>query len=598
MIRALALLGFWKLRNSLKTILSDPRKLVPVLIMVFAIGAPLAFVGLLLGPLSPIHQSRSMHFTDAMRQARRFPTHQLFNPAALSNAVWITLIAFGVLVIAIVLSGGLLAFSMSDVDYVFPSPISRRVILGFKLPSITGRTAIAFVLPLSMFAFMFSTLSQINADSTFVGFPWWATPAAIFLSLGIYVNLALVVTLTVNKRKIVERLFGVFALIVALYVGLTGALQGASTLSTVLTTGWSRWVFLPSTLAAEVMTAPISQHSPHHQIALLLSGYVVTLIPMFAVNSNWYEQSIVITEKISAIREAVKGGASPFTASLNPKTLKSRIGSGQLYTVPAFGRGAWALVWAHVCAAGKKPWLICLGPIVAGVLFGIYGSAFKIHSFAPTTSVTTDKSGQMHFYSYSGFATINSMGVFTQLMFFMTAAMLFQSFSQLSCLAAIKRRELINPLPIPGYQAVAADLVVPFGVLIVLCVSATVTAAIAGKEAIWLFAFNMCLLLPLRIAARMVLQYLVLLGYPDATDPTNRLMAGIAYGVAAIPLLLVELLVAVPAIIFHSVWSAVLPLAILQIPFFIGLLMLTGKAREKAIATGEPVTLLGTLRNR
>jgi hypothetical protein len=59
----------------------------------------------------------------------------------------------------------------------------------------------------------------------------------------------------------------------------------------------------------------------------------------------------------------------------------------------------------------------------------------------------------------------------------------------------------------------------------------------------------------------------------------------------AIPLFLAEIVVCIPAMLTQSVWAALIPLALIQFPFLFVLLAIAGRASERAIATGEPVSI-------
>lgn len=102
--------------------------------------------------------------------------------------------------------------------------------------------------------------------------------------------------------------------------------------------------------------------------------------------------------------------------------------------------------------------------------------------------------------------------------------------------------------------------------------------------------------MPLRLAGRIVLQHVVVMAYPDLTDKIQRLISMFIGTVVGIPFLIAEALICLPGILLHSVWAALIPLTLVQIPLGALFLFLAGRASERAIATGEPVSLIRLVR--
>jgi hypothetical protein len=355
-------------------------------------------------------------------------------------------------------------------------------------------------------------------------------------------------------------------------LGVVGWVYGLGTVEAVVESPWVWWIFLPSSLACESMIAGYSFHPALQPIGWLVLGYAVSLIPLFTSNANWYEQSIVSSERVSAIRQAARGGYSSLAAA-QAASLKRT--STKEYTVKPFGQGAMALLWAHLCAAMKRPLGNFIGPTLGGIGAGVFASL--------ATSAHKDTENL-------GFGVLFGIGMY--------CSMGFMASAKTACEAAIRRRELLSPLPIPGWQAVAANLGVPFVTGFLFFVSIAISYAFTRAPSWPLIAFGFGVGLPLRLAARMILQYIVGLGHPDATDKIQQFFAIGIYAMATSPFLAMEAILCIPGIFFHSLWVIFITLAIFQIPLTAFLLFLAGKASERAIASGEPVRITSLILKR
>ena len=102
--------------------------------------------------------------------------------------------------------------------------------------------------------------------------------------------------------------------------------------------------------------------------------------------------------------------------------------------------------------------------------------------------------------------------------------------------------------------------------------------------------------MPLRLAARMALQYLIGVIYADAADKIQQFFAIGVYGLLAMPFMIGEVIVAVPGILLRSYWISLAAVTLVQFPLILLFFFLAGKATEQAIASGEPVRLWGLLK--
>ena len=604
-MRAIGLMSFWKLRNSLRTLFTDPRKLIPVLLMLLVFAAPL-------GMYSFTRSMSSNMMKRAASARQRYAAQHLkliepgtkvtavtpqFDPSRftpprpkIDPAIFTTVLTLGLLLVAVsVLNTGLgdrlLALGASDVDYLFPAPISRRVILAYRLPSLMfGALGIALYL-----LFMISMLTQSsdpnlpNPGQTIA--PWWVNPLALFLSGGIYMNLAMFISVHVKNRKGYQQGLWICAGGFAICVAALFWSNGIVGVQAFLRSPILRAAFIPSTLAADTLIASYSQNPAGSMLLWLFVGYLASLAVLFSSNANWYEQSIASTEKWTALRQAAKGGVSGMMAA---KAGSYKYKSDKTYTISPFGRHAGALFWAHLCAAAKRPLPNIVAPIIAGIALGTIG--------AKVLQVATEKLSASH---HGPSSTASEGFVYTMVGFL--AFYYWQGFTAIartSSEASIRRRDLVSPLPIAGWKMVAADLGVPIlATSLCFAIGAVTYVALGGPKA-GLVAVGFGIVVPLRFAGRSVLQHIIVIAYPDLADKLQRLVSMFIGTIVGFPFLVIEAISCLPGLFLHSVWIGVIGLILIQLPLCWLFLFLAGKATERAIATGEPVRIFALFRGK
>jgi hypothetical protein len=415
--------------------------------------------------------------------------------------------------------------------------------------------------------------------------PWWVNPLGLFLSGGIYFNLAMFLSIQFKERGFFQKGLWVLGAILGVTVCYLAASGGIDLAVQFLQSPVLRTIFYPSALASDTILAAYSQQPASGPLGILLIGYAITLALLLCSNSNWYEQSIASTDKWTAFRQAAKGGWSGVMAV---KAASYKYRGSKTYTVAPFGRHAVALFWAHLCAAAKKPVPNFIIPMLAGLFVGGAG-ATAIHSIVGGLTRPGREGHAAGSGSESLGYTLLGIMIFYLWQGFMTT-------SRTASESTVRRRELIAPLPISGWKTVAADMGVPVCAVLICFVMATASyIAMGGPDAL-LVAFGFGIAMPLRLATRIVLQHIVVLAYPDLADKIQRLLSMLICTVVGIPFLIAEAVVCLPGLFLHSVWGALIPLALVQIPLGALFLFLAGRASERAIATGEPVSLLRLVR--
>ena len=432
-MRPVALLSWWKLRNSLRTLLSDPRKLIPF-----------AFIAVVLGcGFVPILLVRSMPRASALTQ--------IVDPTLVHAALSMAMVLVGLTILNTGLGDNLLAFAMPDVDYLFPSPISRRVVLGYRLPSLTAAAVFSVGIIVVMFSAFTGMIGLVVPKMGNTVSPAWLGLATVGICVGIYLNLALFVAVQFKNRNLSHRILTAGILMLLGGLGLVAWQLGIPAATKIVESPWLGWTLLPSRLATDALFAIFCHEPAGGPVMWLVFGYALSVIPLMVTKANYYEASIVSTERVATMRQAAKGGYASLMAA---KAAQSKYKSLRPYTVRPFGQGAVALFWAHLCAASKKWFATFVSPAIGGVIVGVAGAMVN------------------HVQKGLGYGVIAFSAFY--------ASIIFMTGGKTASEAAIRRRELISPLPIRAWKAVAAILGVPMLVYFILCVSTSFCYAIDG----------------------------------------------------------------------------------------------------------------------
>ena len=470
---ALLRLALWQLKNALRDALTNPRKLVPlVLVAIWVIGFGFLVTHTQVGSAPP---------TTLLSDFAR--THR-----AEANAVLFLLLS---LLVAAMLdrgfAGGTLTYSASDTDYLFLAPFPSRLVLGYKL--LMPAPAILLAILYNVFVF------RPPAGPALSALPAWATMAAFFACIGGYQNLTVAWDLVYGLGRSVplRRVYlGGVVLLVAYTVflrrryGLAGVI-GASE------HGLLPLLFYPCRLVADatVGVGVVKGWWASGQLALF---YLLTLALVLAPSVNFHEAAAGATERLARLQQAQRDGQFWLGAgaSKRPRAPMS---------LPPLGRGVWAIVWAHLSAAAKNP----LGNFAAPALFGIGLAVASLRTAAPAEEGSL-LVGMAALYYLMG-TTIGG-GIF----YFRRALL---------------REPLIRPLPLPAEAVVLAEvlprvlLAAPFYVTCGLFLLAF--GGSGSALAAWVL-----LCLPLVSLCLSLLQYAIALSYPSLED---KLQAAIAQGV-------------------------------------------------------------------
>jgi hypothetical protein len=553
-MKATALLSWWQFKNSLRTLLSDPRKLGPVLIFVLIVTPSIGF--LLLIPT--LNQSTGIKPPPVLDQPTFLAYCSLF------------VVIFGAWALYNGVSDASVAFPLSDVDYLFPSPISRRLVLGVRMPKLWVQ-----ILVLTAFIFVFMRMLTSMFESNLVaGFGWGffaglALNYAFFFTVGLNISIRLIERTRLTKTLGYLILAGLGALVAV------NLILGPSGIAAIANSKLFLWAAIPANSAIATLD-PSRSVFGLNPLGVLGFLFVVPTAALFVGQSNFYEQSIASSFKFAKMRAAAKTGGFAGLRAVKAESFKRK--SDKTYTVPPFGQGAGALFWAHLCSAAKTPVQNFVMPLLSGIGVGSLLAIFL---------------GDFASFGLS-FAII---GPFYASLFLITAA-------RTAGEGALRRRDLVTPLPIPCDSVVLADLGVPLLGAAILGISAGLTYAIAANVGKFHPVFRemnfymppwtailvgLAVLFPIRIGPRMTIQYLMVLAYPDRADKLQVLFSGCLTNLLTVPYFLIEAIACIPAILLRSVWLGLATVIVLNALFMWLMVLMSGKAVQRSLSSGEPV---------
>jgi len=481
MVRVMTLLAVWQLRNAIRTSLTDVRKLIPLLGIGFFVGTQVLSWFLLAGQTPP-------------RLAA--PEVLLQQSELIRTAAFLVLALISIGIVDYGFTEGFMAFSLADVDYLFPSPIPRRLILAYRL---AAKSLLALVQAGFFFYFFFwrMMLQTFAPERATLGAGAIAL-LGLFFCLGAYAGVAFALKMIFGFGRLGTVRRGVLVLL-ALFLGLVGWTfwQGGFTgvrdfAQNLVLVG----LFFPCRLAADCLVAPLVGDSATIPLLALAGCYVGSLAFLFSRNENFYEASLEGSEKAAKMLQAAK--EQNFAAMFAVQASGKRATGRKPYALPLFGRGGTALLWANLSAAAKRPFANLWLPLVGGL--------------AISTVIVVAVPPQFAAWVVGG---ANAYALFILSMSGM------QVFRQ-----SVGREPLIRPLPFKRWEVVLAD-VLPRSLISalfawgsggVLIGSGVTNAATVGTLLI--------ICLPAALFALNLIQYMVALWYPDAQDKLQQMLAG------------------------------------------------------------------------
>ena len=359
-----------------------------------------------------------------------------------------SLAVLGAMLFVLSLASGFLQqgprFTPSDIDFLFPTPISPRGLLLFRL---------LHLWPLTLFSSGFMVL-MFGAQA---GSPWRLLVGLFALQVtAVHLQLLISVLLTRASAAAAKRLRGtartaallvLFAGIFALIFTITEQGGIASVVEPVARAPIARFLFFPAAACADFVFAD-RLSTELLSLARLAVGVVATGMLLMVPEIDFREESIETTARVSRLIAQRRRGETMIDLD-GGRRVRSRTGEGAFLF-----RGAAALVWKNGVVFSRS-----LRSVLSAVAFGLVFVLPVLITAKPARDVAGVS-------SLSGYVTAGALMMLTS---FASNAFNFDLRRE------IARIDQLRALPLPASSIVLAELFLPW----ILCVAlqeATVAA--------------------------------------------------------------------------------------------------------------------------
>jgi hypothetical protein len=382
-MRALVYLALRRLINSLKRAVKNPRVLLPALFFAGIVLLMLASLGV----KSQGAEGGSPPFTP-----QEFVTG---GPGALIAAIRSVLLVSLFTSVVTALGNGALFFQPSDVDFLFPAPLSRRGILSFQMLGRYARMILPSIyLPL---AFGGATLTAMVQISPVHLWPGMLGMWLFFIATANCAQAALLArtaqperndTQAARRLAAVRRLLIVISLLLLIAlawvafrtslmsVGGPGSLgQTIRALLRVINSEAVSVALLPVAWASDLLLVAFTGWTPV-AVGKLLGLFALaggSLLLLFSRERDFYEGALEVTERRTRLVNAVQSGDAG--TMLAQMAQDGHLLPGK--TVPVIGTGAWAILWKDLISLTRTPlrsWMtllfIAAFPAALGIAVG------------------------------------------------------------------------------------------------------------------------------------------------------------------------------------------------------------------------------------
>ena len=403
-------------------------------------------------------------------------------------------------------TNGLLTFTASDVDFLFPAPIDRRVVLIYKLLR-DYLVMAAVVLLVGLFLSSQVSLLGGRLDRILtVGLPGLWLYLVCVQTVGHLLNLLL----TFHGHRLRQVPLALKLSFVSLAVVL--GLLAAGTRSTAGFAGWSRSLvdvlhsgagrilLLPLVTAWEALLSPVSGVPAGLGLRLgIVAGLGLGLaVVLVRRPENIYEPSIGVSQFGSRLRQAVRDGDR---AAVRALLLERRAKQQTRGRLAPWGRGAWALLWRSFVSTFTAP----LRTLLLSALLAIGMPLFLVAMASASHQPHLLKVAPLLclYIAYTG-----GMATFRQEQ------------------AELRRADLLKPLPLPAWQVIVAQMLPVTASWAGFLVLGLLVLRLAAPEVDPVAFWAVILSLPAIVAAMGLLNVCMALVFPAANDQTQTMVSG------------------------------------------------------------------------
>lgn len=284
-------------------------------------------------------------------------------PSEMIKAGMFLLLSLGsLLVIYQAFSQGSMVFTIAHIDFLFPTPISRRSVLLIKL--VRDYLRYAFYVAFFIIFTGAPAMAALNAPL----FPYGLVSIAALTAYILFIiNLAHTVNIifTFGFEKLKQAGIAIkFVLGVAFASAIViGVRQYVTTGNCSISLLWAanspliKTIFAPADWCSTLLLAPLLQVADadwvHLGLLWALAG--VSFAILLSRKENIYEPSIGVSVRMTKLRQAMRtGDSTALRAQMMQEKGKTHAGS---FKIPPFGRGAVALLWRGIVTRYRMSWV-------------------------------------------------------------------------------------------------------------------------------------------------------------------------------------------------------------------------------------------------
>ncbi|MCL5104907.1 MAG: putative ABC exporter domain-containing protein [Armatimonadetes bacterium] len=379
-MKPLLYLEIRQLINSIKNTTRTPKRLIPALIMGACIFS--WFVrGLLLFVDNPTSSEAQLKMLQGV------PIDLIKVGVFLFLSIGSVLVMYGAF------SSGMMIFSISQIDFMFPTPISRRSVLLVKLI----RDYLRYGLYVTVFFFFIGSPVFTGLQVNVV--PWgFVSIIALTLLLVLVVNVShtinIIFTFGFERLKqagIIIKAVMIVGLASIVIYGLYQYAQSGSTYASILWAADSpvaRFIFAPARWCSTLFLAPLLgvDFDDWVHLGMLAVLAAASFVLLLSRRENIYEPSLGVSAKHAARRAAMRTGDYTGVRVDALKEKGARRAGG--ITIPPFGRGAVALVWKSLLlryrlSRGQILMMVVLPVVIVYVVKQFSATMEEIPKFMP-----------------------------------------------------------------------------------------------------------------------------------------------------------------------------------------------------------------------
>lgn len=498
-IRPLFYLFVRQILNGIKRAVSTPRRLISVLV---GLGYYFAFL------VRPWDNKSAVRFDNVL------PSNFKLEPSYIEKGSFLVFI-----LLSIFLSLGIFSFKNTfkpaDVDVLFPTPVSNRAVMGFRLVR-DYLTTLLFPLILLIFTYK-PTMGFVNAvkqrdPNSIAPLFQGAVLAWILLAfawISISYALSFIVAKYEKKSQLIVQTIGWLVFFASLgVVGYVAVRMNQNpswqTMDETLSTGWIRVIMILPLAASWLVSGIFTGSAMSVALGLVILLAVIGGGLTVAANlSDWmYDQAATRGFQTQALRDFQR--RNDYSALTAERARQGKVKRGRLSNKIALWtfRGGWTLIYKEVLIQSRIGFWLSFFFVI--LITGISTMFLTMADMGPMSNV-----GPLLYLGMTGFMAINMSSI--------------QAMS--GFVETLRRVEVMKPLPLTSGQ-IAFFETASKAVVAMVMASVPFLVGFIYKPKYWDFHLAGLLASPFAALALVSAIFLVVVLFPDFDDPTQRSFRG------------------------------------------------------------------------